>query len=463
MNFNDFKIGDYISFTKKFSKRDYEKFKQLSGDSNPLHDDIVYGKASEFNKNIIPLHLLSAPLSSIAGMHFPGLSSLYLSNQIRALKPAYFYTNITYSAKIKQINSIKQSMILNVIVFNNSTVLMEGIMTVKSRFKDWDAKKSLEIINDEKNNNAFITGASGEIGSAIALKLAKNGYNLWLHYNKNEIKAKKLSEKCKEYGIKTFLVNANFKELENETEIIKNITKKNINLVVHTASSAIDSSINDLVLVNYQALKNISKLLIPEMLQKQNGRFIFIGSAALNYLPLGWEDYYSAKSMVMSLIKGINKNYNNYGISGINIAPSYVDTPFSENVRPVNEEVLLPEQVAEIILEECILKKNEIIDEYFILENNNLQKGSFSFINNNINSNNSNGILKEKKKVQKTVLNESKQVEDFNALFREKFNIKNNEDLSQHAINITSGWDSLGHIELMLDIEKLFGIPSVPI
>ena len=49
---------------------------------------------------------------------------------------------------------------------------------------------------------ALITGASGEIGAAIAREFAKNGYNVAVHGAKNFEKAVKLAEELQnEQGI----------------------------------------------------------------------------------------------------------------------------------------------------------------------------------------------------------------------------------------------------------------------
>ncbi|HEM1905488.1 TPA: short chain dehydrogenase, partial [Listeria monocytogenes] len=45
---------------------------------------------------------------------------------------------------------------------------------------------------DKEIKYAFVTGASGEIGQAICLSLAKAGWNLYLHYYQNKQAVEKL-------------------------------------------------------------------------------------------------------------------------------------------------------------------------------------------------------------------------------------------------------------------------------
>ena len=81
---DDFALGDYVTFTRRFRPNDYQAFARLSADRNPLHHDARYAKATRFGAPIVPLHLASAPLSAIAGMMLPGHRSLYLQSRLRA-------------------------------------------------------------------------------------------------------------------------------------------------------------------------------------------------------------------------------------------------------------------------------------------------------------------------------------------------------------------------------------------
>ena len=92
-NFKDFEVGDLIVFDKTFSKKDWNMFVKISGDENPLHSTSKFSEDSEFGAPIVPLHLLLMPLSKIAGMHLPGLPSLYLGHQTESKSQPFLEKN----------------------------------------------------------------------------------------------------------------------------------------------------------------------------------------------------------------------------------------------------------------------------------------------------------------------------------------------------------------------------------
>lgn len=138
MKFIDFKIGDYIFFSKKFTQAEYKKFKELSGDSNELHHNNKYAEHTIFKKPILPLHMACLPFSRIAGVHFPGQPSLYLQHSIKAIKPTFYDEELIYSAVIKEINYSLRVMELSILVIRNELeVAIEGLIHVQSRDDSW--------------------------------------------------------------------------------------------------------------------------------------------------------------------------------------------------------------------------------------------------------------------------------------------------------------------------------------
>src|SRR3990167_535897 len=352
---SDFSAGDFVSFKKIFQiKDDYSKFKILSGDKNPLHFDKEYSEASSFLKPIVPMHLSTMPLSRIAGMIFPGHRSLYLSTKIDSIQPIYYEDEIEYSAKIVSKSDATKTLIVNTILFKDKTVYLEAEQLIKVRNDDipFELLPNMreEITVQKVVPTVLITGASGEIGKSIAMAFAKKGFHLVLHYNKNKQSIEALKEQCRTYGIQVKSIESDLINSKDRKNLLSAIQDSNITHFVHAASSSLHSDIQSLISSNYIALKEITEQLIVKMLRMQFGNIILIGSSAMQSYPKQWEDYIAAKSSAVSYINVINKHFKKYGIKASTLAPGFVGTSFSEHVRTKEDDYMLPEQVAESLL-----------------------------------------------------------------------------------------------------------------
>ena len=100
----------------------------------------------------------------------------------------------------------------------------------------------MESIQEELNKLFFksmskvvlITGASGGIGSAIALKLAQDGYDLALNYNSSKDEAFALAEKIKkEYQVRCEVFKADVSKEAEVDKMVNKIEEKMCNLVLN--------------------------------------------------------------------------------------------------------------------------------------------------------------------------------------------------------------------------------------
>lgn len=95
-------------------------------------------------------------------------------------------------------------------------------------------------------NYALITGGADRIGKAVSIHLAKQGYNLVLHYNSSKEKAEKLKDELKSIysDIKVELLEINFLKENDFDQIFRELKKKNITIevLVNCASDFIPSN-----------------------------------------------------------------------------------------------------------------------------------------------------------------------------------------------------------------------------
>lgn len=85
---------------------------------------------------------------------------------------------------------------------------------------------------------AFVTGSSRGIGRAIALELAEAGYDILLHYNKNEKAAHEVSEKIRSLGRRTWLYRADLCDIAQTQNMLDQIVEEHKTLDVYVANAA---------------------------------------------------------------------------------------------------------------------------------------------------------------------------------------------------------------------------------
>ncbi|QOW10362.1 SDR family oxidoreductase [Kaistella flava (ex Peng et al. 2021)] len=99
-------------------------------------------------------------------------------------------------------------------------------------------------------NYALVTGSAARIGKAVAIHLAKKGYNLVLHYNSSVDKAQKVKDEIQSLsnGVEVELLQINFLGSNNFDEIFEKLKKQNINIevLVNCASDFIPSNFQEL-------------------------------------------------------------------------------------------------------------------------------------------------------------------------------------------------------------------------
>ncbi|MBT3979890.1 MAG: SDR family oxidoreductase [Bacteriovoracaceae bacterium] len=86
---------------------------------------------------------------------------------------------------------------------------------------------------------ALVTGASRRIGREIALKLAKDGHNLALHYNNSLSSAEELRDEISKMGRKCEIFRADLNSHSQRSKLIENVFSefKTLSILVNNASS----------------------------------------------------------------------------------------------------------------------------------------------------------------------------------------------------------------------------------
>ncbi len=125
-----FKInnGDKYSETRVITQKDIELFAQVSHDYNPIHLDAIYAKNHGFNSTIAHGMLLASFISKILGMDFPGNGSIFLSQELKFIKP--IYPDIELIITVKVISIIGKKVTLSTHIEQNKQLSIIGTSTI---------------------------------------------------------------------------------------------------------------------------------------------------------------------------------------------------------------------------------------------------------------------------------------------------------------------------------------------
>ena len=101
--FDEIEIGDTAQLTRTLLAEDIQLFAAMSGDVNPTHVDAEYANSSQFHGLIAHGMWGAALISTVLGTEYPGPGAIYLSQNLRFLRPVHIGdtldVRVTVSAK----------------------------------------------------------------------------------------------------------------------------------------------------------------------------------------------------------------------------------------------------------------------------------------------------------------------------------------------------------------------------
>ncbi|WP_428743435.1 SDR family NAD(P)-dependent oxidoreductase [Tenacibaculum sp.] len=215
---------------------------------------------------------------------------------------------------------------------------------------------------------ALITGATSGIGKATAQLFAKNNINLILCGRRIE-KLQKLQQELSAFT-KVHILQFDVRYNEEVQNAINSLPSnfKQIDILINNAGNAhgLDSiqngNIDDwdaMIDGNVKGLLYVSKAVIPQMVERNNGFILNIGSIAGKDVYPNGNVYCASKFAVNALNKGMRIDLNQHNIRVCAIHPGLVETEFSEvrfkgdseKAKTVYQgyKALQPEDIADII------------------------------------------------------------------------------------------------------------------
>ena len=135
--YEDIELGETASITKMISEADVVNFAGIIGDFNPLHVNPVYAKDSMFGERICHGMLTASFISTLVGCGIPGRNGLYLSQEVKFVKPVKIGDTITATAEVIEKIDAKRRIVMHTVIKNQrDEVVVDGkavVMVMKKK------------------------------------------------------------------------------------------------------------------------------------------------------------------------------------------------------------------------------------------------------------------------------------------------------------------------------------------
>lgn len=343
MKYSEISIGDKETLSHKITQEDLEKFVELTGDDNKLHVDEKFAGTTQFKKPVVHGMLGASFISTIIGTKLPGDGALWFSQSLEFLLPVRVGDCLTVNSEVVKKNDKENIIELKTDIYNqNRQLVTRGYAKVKVI----EQEIQIDQFSEEGNSSpkvALIIGGTGGIGRAACIQLAKDGFDIIIHYNQNKALAEALKLEVSKLNKKAIIQQADIlDEIEIKSLINNSIRKFNkIDVLVNCAATVIpDIKLQDLLWSDFQkqlelnikSTFTIIKEVLPIMIEKGYGKIINIGSSVVDKPNSNWAPYITAKSALVGLTKSFAFELAPKGVRVNLITPSLINTELTANI-----------------------------------------------------------------------------------------------------------------------------------
>ena len=185
----------------------------------------------------------------------------------------------------------------------------------------------------------LITGATSGIGAACARRFAEGGHDLILT-GRNAGRLSEIARQLQAGGVRVLPLVFDVRDREAATAAVQGLPEewRRIDILVNNAGLALGldpeyagdhADWDTMIDTNIKGLLNMTRLVVPGMVERDSGHVINIGSVAGDAAYANGAVYCATKSAVKTLTDGLRIDLAATAVRVTNVKPGLVETNFS--------------------------------------------------------------------------------------------------------------------------------------
>lgn len=213
-----------------------------------------------------------------------------------------------------------------------------------------------------EKKNVLITGGSRGLGAAIATRLGRSGYHIWLNYQASHQAAAAVKQDIEDHGGSCRLLPFDIGNEQQVEEVLVPLLESHpLYGLVHNAGITRDSLVammkreewDQVLNVHLTAFYLLVKHAVKNMIPAREGRIVAISSVSGETGQAGQVNYSAAKAGLIGAAKALAREVARRNILVNVVSPGLIDTDMSKDVAiqavlpliPLNR-IGRPEEVA---------------------------------------------------------------------------------------------------------------------
>lgn len=195
---------------------------------------------------------------------------------------------------------------------------------------------------------ALVIGGSRGIGRAIAVRLARSGFHIWLTYKGNHEAAGNVKAAIESLGSTCELIPFDVSSFEEtEAALSGRLENASPEVLVYNSGISRDNLLmwmtkdewNSVLSTNLDGFFNVARAVVFAMLKAKRGRIVVVSSASGQIGQAGQVNYSASKAGLIGAAKALAREVGKKSIYVNVVAPGFIET---EMTRDIPKEQVLP-------------------------------------------------------------------------------------------------------------------------
>jgi len=203
---------------------------------------------------------------------------------------------------------------------------------------------------------ALVTGAGRGIGRCVALRLARDGYDIWGTYWTSDEKAGEVRKEVESLDRACTMIKLDVSSYEQTVSeigsLIRGLNREEQQLwtLVNNAGITRDALVGwmqrdewyDVIGTNLNAAFNVTKTALDEMMKQKGGRIVSITSVAGHTGNTGQANYAASKAGLMAFTKSLAKEVARMKITVNAVAAGFIETDMTAELPAAEIKKTIP-------------------------------------------------------------------------------------------------------------------------